>query len=396
MKLSNVKILKAKPKTKQYKISDGEMLYLLIQPNGKKLWKLDYCLYGKRKTYLIGNYPSTSLMDARIEKAKLKDTVRKGIDPNNQKKLNKIKEATYTNNDTTFKSVAKSWLEATSHKWTPNHKISIARRRARNIYPYLGNTKISNIKPSDLLAVIRMIEERGAYETAKKSLITCGQIFRYGVVLGMCETDITYNFRGLLKTRKVQHMARIEEKELPSFFEKLEKYHGEAQTQLAIKIIISTMVRTSELRLAKIEELDFENAEWRIPAERMKMKTQHIIPLTKDVVSLFKKLISMNSELESDWLFPQQRNPRKPMSENAMLYALYRMGYHSRATIHGFRGTASTILNEREFNRDVIEAQLAHQENSVRAAYNGAQYLKQRREMLEWWSNFLKENGINS
>ena len=244
------------------------------------------------------------------------------------------------------------------------------------------------------MVALRTIEERGALDMARKARQCCGQIFRYAVACGKAERDITSDLRGALKTRKVQNRPYLVEGDLPEFFQKLDTYQGDTLTALALRFIVLTFVRTKELRGACWDEIDMERAEWRIPAERMKMDGVHVVPLSRQAMSVLDKLqpISGYNEL----VFPNANKPSKWMSENTMLYAMYRMGYHSRATVHGFRGTASTILNENNFPHDVIERQLAHVErNKVRAAYNHAEYLDQSRDMMQWWADHLEKLGLN-
>ena len=229
---------------------------------------------------------------------------------------------------------------------------------------------------------------------ARKALQTSGQVFRYAVATGRAERDPSPDLRGALKTRKVKHMSRIGESELPELLQKIVAYEGEPQTRLALQFMALTFVRTGELRYAEWSEIDEERAEWRILAEKMKMETLHIVPLSTQALAVIRQLKEMNGLWQ--WVFPQQTNTKKPISENTILYALYRMGYHSRMTGHGFRGIASTILNENGFNRDWIEVQLAHQKrDEVRAAYNRAQYLPERRKMMQWWGDYLGLVGKN-
>lgn len=220
-------------------------------------------------------------------------------------------------------------------------------------------------------------------------LQTCGQIFRYAIATGKAERDISSDLRGALKTRKKENYAHLKANELPEFFEQLENYNGDLQTKLALRLLILTFVRTGEVRGAKWKEFNLDNQEWRIPAERMKMRELHIAPLSTQSIEALKELHNITGNKEH--LFPNRNKPITFISENTMLYALYRMGYHSRATVHGFRATASTILNEHGFKPDVIERQLAHGErNKVRASYNHAQYLPERREMMQWWGDYLE------
>jgi len=223
---------------------------------------------------------------------------------------------------------------------------------------------------------------------SKKSMQLAGQVFRFGVATGRCERDPTPDLKGALKTRKVKHMARVTEAELPELMRKIAAYDGEFQTRLALQFLALTFVRTGEMRFAEWSEIDGAKAEWRIPAERMKMPSPHIVPLSTQALELIRQLREINGRWR--WVFPSQSNTQKPISENTVLFALYRMGYHSRMTGHGFRGLASTILNENGFEPDWIERQLAHTErNDVRAAYNHAQYLSERRRMMQWWGDYL-------
>lgn len=242
--------------------------------------------------------------------------------------------------------------------WTERHANYVLRRLEADIFPTIGFKPINEILAPELLAALRAIENRGAVDIAKRALQTTGQIFRYAVATGRADRDISADLRGVLKTRKQVNLARLDEKELPEFWDKLDLYDGELQTKLGLKLIILTMVRTNELRGAKWEEIIFDRKEWHIPAKRMKMREKHIVPLSKQTIKILQQLKEINGHREH--VFPNTKNPRKHMSENTLLYAMYRMGYHSRATVHGFRGTASTILNEHGFNSDHIERQLAH------------------------------------
>lgn len=256
----------------------------------------------------------------------------------------------------------------------------------------LGARPIRDISAPELLAVMRTIESRDALDISHRCLQTASQIFRYAIATGRADRDPAPDLRGALKTRAVVHMKRISEAELPESMGKIATYDGDLQTRLALQLLALTFVRTVELRNAEWSEIDEAKAEWRIPAEKMKMRSPHIVPLSTQALAVIKQL----RELNGNWqlLFPSRTNARKPISENTVLYALYRLGYHSRMTGHGFRGLASTALNENGFNSDWIERQLAHTEqNSVRAAYNHAQYLPERRRMMQWWGDYLDSTG---
>lgn len=262
------------------------------------------------------------------------------------------------------------------------------RRLEADIFPHIGFRSITQITAPELLATIQKIEKRGAIDIAHRALQTSSQIFRYAIATGKAERDIASDLRGALVTRKQTNYSRLKESEMPEFLEKLENYDGELQTRLAMKLLILTFVRTGELRGARWEEINFETKEWHIPAERMKMKEKHIVPLSKQAIKILKQIRTLH--FNENFALPSHINPNKSISENTLLYTMYRLGYRSRATVHGFRGTASTILNENNFKSDVIERQLAHGErNKVRASYNHAQYLPDRKEMMQWWADYL-------
>ena len=256
------------------------------------------------------------------------------------------------------------------------------------VFPSVGRRPIAQVTAPELLALLRKIEARGTVETAHKVARACGQVFRYGIASGRCDRNPAGDLRGALKARpKPKHMAALPASELPSFMAKIGAYDGEVQTQLALRLMALTFVRTNELRGATWDEIDLDKAEWTIPAERMKTSAPHHVPLSRQAVEAFKKLQEMNGKWP--WIFAG-RAPTKPMSKNTVLFALYRMGYHSRMTGHGFRALASTALNEMGYRPDVIERQLAHTEkNAVRAAYHRSQYLEERKTMMQAWGDFL-------
>lgn len=390
MKLTDTACKNAKPLEKPRKLSDGAGLYLEIvpsgKPNGSKYWRLKYRFAGKEKRLALGIYPEVSLKEAREKRDKARDLIRDGIDPSQAKK--DLKHQQYIDTENTFKNIACEWHHNQKLTWTSKHAETVLRRLELNVFPILGDKPIHTIKAQELLNVIRIIEGREALDVAHRTLQTCGQIFRYAIATGRAERNVTLDLRGALKTRKKENYNHLEAKELPEFLQKLAEYDGDLQTVLGFKLLILTFVRTGELRGAKWEEIDFEKAEWRIPAERMKMKELHIVPLSTQAIAVLKELQRLTGHHE--YIFPNRNKPLTFISENTLLYALYRMGYHNRATVHGFRATASTILNEHNWRPDVIERQLAHAErNKVRASYNHAQYLPERQRMVQWWADHL-------
>jgi len=391
MKLTDKKIKALNPRDKQYKESDGRGMYLLVHPNGSKYWKLKYRINGKEKTLSIGLYPEVSLLEAREATNEAKKKIKEGTDPSQEKQLQKLLASSNCEDD--FRSIAIDWHDNKKMQWTERHGTYVLRRIEADIFPILGNRPIREITAPELLAVIRLVEKRGAIDIAKRLLQTTGQIFRYGVSIGKVERDITQDLKGALKTRKKENYSYLKEDELPEFLTRLEAYDGEYQTKLGMKLLILTMVRTIELRGAKWSEINLDEKIWKIPSERMKMRKEHWIPLSNQAIEIFRELKNVTGSYE--FVFPNRNKPKSFMSNNTLLYALYRLGYHSRATVHGFRATTSTILNEKGFNRDYIETQLAHSEsNGSRASYNHAQYLEPRREMLQWWADYLDEKYI--
>ncbi len=387
-RLSDAKIRNAKPRAKPYKIADGEGLFLVIWPSGSKYWRLRYFFGGKEKRLALGVYPDVSLADARDRRAQARKMLAGGNDPGEAKK--EAKRLTVLRNANTFEAVAREWFEKREHEWAPITADIKLERLEKYILPKLGPRPIANINAPEVLAMLRAVEDKGILETAQRVMNICGQIFMYAIATGRAERNPVPDLRGALKTPVVKHRSYLKENELPEYLQNLQAYAGVLQTKLALRLLLLTFVRTGELRAAKWAEVDWDKAEWRIPANRMKMKELHIVPLSGQTIAALRELEKHSGSRK--YLFPNEHNPATFMSENTMLYALYRMGYHSRATGHGFRSTASTILNEHGFRADVIERQLAHSErNNVRAAYNHAQYLPERRKMMQWWADYLDE-----
>lgn len=391
--LTNIRCKNAKSNEKTYKLSDERGLYLEVMPNGRKYWRMKYRFAGKEKRAAFGVYPEVSLAEAREKRDIARKMIRDGVDPT-QSKRDKRKQDKI-NNENTFELIAREWLESRRAGWTDKHYKEVLKRLEANIFPALGSKALNKITAPELLGVLREIENRDALDLSHRLLQVCGQIFRYAISTCKTDRDIAADLRGALKTRKKESFSYLKEHQLAEFFSKLESYDGELQTKLALKLLILTFVRSGELRGARWEEFNFEKAEWRIPAERMKMKEQHIVPLSEQAIDILMELKKMNGSYQ--FVFPSRTKPETSfMSENTLLYALYRMGYHSQATTHGFRSTASTILNEHGFRSDVIERQLAHGErNKVRASYNHAQYLKERREMMQWYADHLDKLAVN-
>jgi len=332
-----------------------------------------------------------SLSNARASRENARVLLAQDIDPSAEKRV--IKRAAEHANENTFEIVARAWLANQRSRLAPRYSALLLSRLEADIFPQVGSRPITDVDAPMLLEVLKKVEKRGVIETASRLRQICGQVFRYAIASGRAKYDPSADLRGALKTagRPRGHKAMALD-EVPNFLNALETYDGERRTRLALRLVILTFVRTTELRGAQwpeFENLESNQALWRIPAERMKMKLEHIVPLAPQAVSVLSELRSMSGSGASSFLFPSPSRERF-MSNNTMLFALYRMGYHGRATVHGFRATASTALNEMGFRPDVIERQLAHQEqNSVRAAYNRAEYLNERRDMMKHWADYL-------
>src|SRR5271170_3991934 len=385
MALTDTEIRRAKSKDKAYRISDGGGLYLSVTPAGGKLWRWKYRHNGEEKLMSFGKYPDVSLALARERHNDARKLLAAGTDPMVQRKADKIAI------ENSFRSIASLWLEHWQYGKSPRHVDSTKRRLTANILPSLGARPIAEIEAPELVAMTKAIEQRGARDIAKRALETTGQIFRYGIAHGYAKRNPASEIRpsDILKSTRKTNYARIEAKELPGLLRSIEVYPGTHVTRLALKLIALTFVRTSELIGAKWVEFDVETTRWDIPADRMKMRTPHIVPLAKQALDLLDTLSTLTGQ--SEWLFPGDRSAKKPMSNNTILKALERMGYKGKMTGHGFRGLASTILHEQGYAHDHIELQLAHTaRNAVSAAYNHALYLEPRARMMQDWADFLE------
>lgn len=384
--LSDASVRNAKPKCKPFKIADGDGLFLLVLPSGAKYWRLKYFFGGKEKLLALGVYPEITLTEARERRSQARKVLAHGSDPGELKKESKRLATLKASNS--FEAIAREWLEKRNHHLSESTREVKRKRLEAYVLPKFGAKPITDIPAADVLEMLRTLERRGTLEVARRVMQLTGQVFMYAIATGRAERNPVPDLRGAIQTPKVGHYAYLKESELPEYLKKLKSYDGHPQTRLALNLLLLTFVRTTELRAAEWTEINWDKAEWRIPAERMKMKQTHIVPLSRQALATLRELQSFSGNRQ--YVFPNSHNPSSFMSENTMLYALYRMGYHSRTTGHGFRSTASTILNEHGFRPDVIERQLAHGErNAVRAAYNHAEYLADRRQMMQWWADYL-------
>jgi integrase len=376
------------PGTARARFADGHGMYLEVQPNGARYWRLKYRYAGKEKRLSLGVYPDVPLSRARQERERVRALLANGIDPSADRKEAKVAAAAESANR--FEKVARDWHIQWRAARTDHHADYVLRRLEADVFPQLGNLPIDEITAPMLVQVVKKIESRGAVDIAKRALQTCGQIFRYGVAHGYTDRNPAADIKpaDIIQSRKQTNYARVTAKELPDLLRKMVVYDGSPHTRAALQLIAQTFVRTSELIEAKWDEFDFDAAEWRIPAERMKMRTPHVVPLARQSVDVLRCL--KEARRLSPYVFPGERDHDRPMSNNTLLKALDRMGYKGRMTGHGFRGVASTALHEHGFEHTLIELQLAHQErNRVSASYNWATYLPQRRQMMQWWADCL-------
>lgn len=388
MLLSETKIRNSKPRDKRYKIADGKGLFLVINPNGSKYWRLRYHFNGKEKLLALGVYPHISLADAREKHADTKKLLAKGIDPSVEKQTQK--RTTRLLNEHSFETIAREWFAKYSVGWTKDHGERILTRLEKDIFPWIGHLSIAEITAPQLLTALRRVENRGAIETAHRAHQNCSQIFRYAIAIGKAERDPAGDLRGALPPVKKRHHASITEANgIRNLLLTIREYQGYFVTKCALKLSPLLFVRPGELRQAEWSEFDFAKAEWRIPAAKMKMRETHIVPLSAQAINILQELQPLTSH--GQYVFPSIRSLKRPMSNNTVNGALRRLGYTTdEMTAHGFRSMASTVLNEQGWHRDAIERQLAHAErNSVRAAYNYAEHLPERRKMMQHWADYL-------
>ena len=386
--LTDTRVKTAKPQLKLYKLTDERGLHLSVYPSGSKLWQLRYRFDGKEKTASLGKYPETTLAEAREKREQMRKQVANEVDPVQAQRV--VKQSKKLAQDNSFEAVARTWFGSWKAARSPRHAEYVIRRLEADVFPAIGLRPVSEIQAPELVAMMKAIEKRGALDIAKRCYQMTGQVFRYAIAHGFAQRNPASDVKpgDVLASRRKENYARIDAKELPDLLRKIEGYQGTPVTRLAIKLLALTFVRTGELIGARWDEFDLQTSQWRIPAERMKMRTLHIVPLSSQAVQILQILHGVTGQ--SALLFPGQRDHAKPISNNTILKALERMGYKGRMTGHGFRGLASTVLHEQGFDHAHIELQLAHQErNAISAAYNHATYLKQRSAMLQWWADYL-------
>lgn len=395
MSLTDIQVKSAETPNKDLWLSDEKGLRLLIKPNGSKYWRLKYRFHGKQKTLAIGVYPEVSLKAARLAVVDARFLLREGRDPCLEKK--RKKQQARLGVESSFSALAKEWWEHQKGTWTETHASRVWIRLKDNSFKVLGNQPITDITPQDIIVVMRNIESRNALDVAHRVLQDIRRVCRYAIQTGRLIHNPAIELTNVLKSHKTSHIASLPREELSMFLNDLEGYThaGRLLTKLAIELLVLTFVRPGELRGARWNEI--ESNVWRIPAERMKMGSDHVVPLSEQALAVIEQVRPISGRYE--FLFPSERRRTEPMSDNTMRRAIFKLGYDgkhegkSKANPHGFRATASSILNETGFNPDAIERQLSHMErNGVRAAYtHHARYLDERKQMMQWWADYLDD-----
>lgn len=392
MKLTDIQCKNAKPKDKAYKLFDGGGLYLLVKPSGTRLWRLKYRYLGKEKTFSIGPYPVVSLAQARDARQDAKNLLSQNppIDPMSQKDN---KRTAIRNAESTFKAVALDWFENQKGTWSEGYAQKNKRILEMNLFPYIGNDPIASIKPPDLLDCLRKVEKRGALDIATKTKQIAGMVFRYGIQTGKCEWNAAENLNGALRTRKTTHFAALDDKQLPAFLKALERNEARIfeRTRRAVWFSLYTFQRPGEIRQAQWSEIDWQAKEWHISSDKMKMRRDHIVPLSRQALEILETQREEVKHLNTDWVFPSQVKPKNAMSDGTVNKAIKLLGFGDMAVAHGFRALARTTIRERlKYDSEVIEKQLAHKtRNPLGEAYDRTQFLEERRDMMQAWADYV-------
>jgi integrase len=404
--LTAAKINSTKPDVKPRKLTDSGGLYCEVRPSGAKLWRYRYRIASKENVFALGEYVKEpdgetdaerrarishgrlTLLEARTERDKCRGLVKQGIHPAHNRQATRAMQV--ADNANTFEAVAREWISQRRAKWSGYYLRQVERFMAADIFPYIGMLPIRSVRAGHLLEIVQRVEKRGAANVAILLRQWSSAIFRYAVATLRADADPAASLKGAIHRPKVQHHKSLTRADLPEFLKALDTFRGYRTTAIALRLALLTFVRPGELRAAQWSEFDLDRAEWRIPAERMKMREPHIVPLSTQATELLRELHALTGGQR--WLFPNYRRPKTCMTGTTLNRALERMKYGGKFSAHGFRATASTILNEMSFRPDVIERQLAHAErNKVRASYNHAEYLPERQEMMQAWASLLGE-----
>ncbi|MGQ8929756.1 tyrosine-type recombinase/integrase [Klebsiella pneumoniae] len=402
MALTDIKVRTVKPADKPFKLTDGEGMHLLVNPNGSKYWRLQYRFSGKQKMLALGVYPIVSLAEARKRRDTAKKLVSDGIDPSQKKKEAKIEES----GALTFEAVARDWHASCSKKWSASHSERVLKSLVDNLFPALGKRRISELKTRDLLVPIKVVEVSARYEVASRLQQRTTAIMRFAVQNGLIDYNPAQDMAGAVAVAKRVHRPALNFERIPELLDRIECFNGRKLTKLAVELTLLVFIRSSELRFARWKEIDFKNALWTIPAEReplmgvkysyrgSKMRSPHLVPLSRQALKVLEEIkhISGDNEL----VFIGDHQPDRPMSENTVNKALRSMGYDTKTEVcgHGFRAMAcSALIESGLWSRDAVERQMSHQErNNVRAAYiHLAEHLHERRLMIQWWGDYLHQ-----
>lgn len=390
--LTDTKCRNAKPEAKTYKLQDGQGLYLEVRTSGAKTWRCRYWISGKDGIFTIGDYPGVSLSAARKDAEWARDQAKQGLNPTRVKEIER--QARIDDHATTFELVAREWMEHAKGDWSEQYQRLVKRTLEHDLFPKVGKLPIRAVEAPHLLSAIRLVEKRGASSVALLCRQWSGQIFRYAILTSRASGDPSVALKGAIKRKAVRHNPPLSAASIPDFVSKIDINGGGPATRIAVRLLMLTFLRTQELRLGEWREIDFDAAEWRVPAAHMKMAKYmlpgevHIVPLCRQALDLLRELKEITGHREH--LFPNVRDPRACMSRTAINRTIERMGYGGEFSGHGFRTTASTMLHELGFRPEVVERQLAHAErNKVKAAYNHAEYLAERREMMQAWADYI-------
>jgi integrase len=388
MALTHYALLNAQPREKTYELFDGHGLYLQVAPSGGKWWRVKYRLRGRDQCLSLGTFPAVALKAARQRCEELRAKLASGVDPAAERRLAKQQ---LRMKDESFEVIAREWYATFSPNWAPSHGDRVLRRLETYVFPWVGKVPIREVTAMNVLECLRRLEHQNTHETARRVLRYCSQTLRYAIITGRAETDVLSHLRGALAPRKTRHLASVKDpKQVGALLRAIDGYDGRLVTKFALRFAPLVFVRPGELRHAAWRDFDFLQREWRIPAGQMKARQPHIVPLSSQAMTLLRELQPLTGA--SPFLFPGERSAERPMSNNTLNAALRRLGYGpDEMTAHGFRSMASTLLNELGWTTDAIERQLAHGErDGVRAVYNYAQYLPERRRMMQAWSDYLE------
>jgi len=385
--LTDTQLRSAKPKEKPYKLTDSNGLYLEVRPNGSRLWRYRYRIAGKENLYAVGDYPAMSLAEARAEREAARKLVKQGIHPSHQRRTETLRRSIEA--ESTFQAVAETWIKENGAHWSEGYRQQIERRLSGDAFPRVGALPIRSITPAHIKDVLKRVEKRGSPASAKLLKTWIGGVFRYAAGELLVDTDPTWPLRNSIKAPKTKHIAHLTAKEIPAFLKAVEGVQGEYATKMAVKLLWLTLVRTVELRCAEWKEFDIDAALWTVPAERMKMRELHIVPLSAQAIELLQALKPLTGRCQ--YVFPGRKDREQPLTHEAIRDVFNRAGYAGKFTPHGVRSTFSTYFNEAGVDHDLIELTLAHAErNKVRGAYNHAKKLEQRRQLLQQWADLTE------